>query len=150
MRIIKASTLALTLAGCLSGCAPEPSPPPVTQQQERSANLAFIACLVAADRRLDDHISDASTIALALRPSCNAQFARAFELGARGLSPYGQELYDSHADAFFLPFFGWRLPSLSVSAQRGARHENGTSPSRYWAQRGLLVPDRGVDLRRYI
>ncbi len=116
MRIIAAGTLALTLAGCLSGCASSPSPPPVTEQEKNEAAGALIACLVAADRRLDDHISDASTIALALRPSCNAQFARSFELGARDLSPYGQELYDSHADAVFL-----RVATAVVVGERAKR-----------------------------
>jgi hypothetical protein len=88
----------------------------VTEQEKNEASEAFIACLVATDRSLDDHISDASTIALALRPSCNAQFAQSFELGARGLSPYGQELYDSHADAVFL-----RMATAVVVGERAKR-----------------------------
>jgi hypothetical protein len=88
----------------------------VTEQEKNEASEAFIACLVAADRRLDDHISDASTIALALRPFCNAQFVRSFELGARGLSPYGQELYDEQADATFL-----RVATTVVVDERAKR-----------------------------
>jgi hypothetical protein len=116
VRTIAACTLALTLAGSLSDCASSPSPQPVTEQEKNEASEAFIACLVAADRRLDDHISDASTIALALRPFCNAQFVRSFELGARGLSPYGQELYDEQADATFL-----RVATTVVVDERAKR-----------------------------
>lgn len=116
MRIIAACTLASTLAGSLSGCASSPPPPPVTEQEKNEASEALIACLVAADRSLDDHISDASTIALGLRPLCNAQFVRSFELGARGLSPYGQELYDSQADAVFL-----RVATAVVVGERAKR-----------------------------
>jgi hypothetical protein len=100
--VIAASTLALTLAGSLSGCASSTPPPQVTEQERNDATEALIACLVATDRKLDDNVSDASTVALALRPFCNAKFTRSFELGGRGLSPYGQELYDKGATEVFL------------------------------------------------
>ena len=76
----------------------------MTEQEKSEVTDAFFACLVTEARRLDDHISDAGTIALSLRPFCNAQFVRSYELWGRGLSPYGQELYDEKADATFLRF----------------------------------------------
>jgi hypothetical protein len=114
VRIVAACTLALTLAGCLSGCAS--SPPPVTEQERSDATDAYMACLVAADRKLDDNRSDASTIALALRPFCAAQFARSYDLFGRNLSPVAREMYDEQADATFL-----RVATAVVLGERAKR-----------------------------
>ncbi len=44
-----------------------------TPQAQAAAN-AYAACLTEAARGLDDHISDAATIAAAIEPSCQTQF----------------------------------------------------------------------------
>jgi hypothetical protein len=41
-------------------------------------------------------------------------------------------------------FFGWRLPSSSVSVQRGGQHENGMSPSRRRQPQKVPSPEADV------
>jgi hypothetical protein len=43
-------------------------------QQRRDAAERYTDCLTRNARRLDDRVSDASTIAMAIQPSCTAEF----------------------------------------------------------------------------
>ena len=56
----------------LAGCETKQQAPPATSAEREQARSALNACLQAAARKLDDGRSEASTVALALRPSCTA------------------------------------------------------------------------------
>ena len=95
MRMIAALALGLLLAGCATG------PRQVTAQEHDAAVLAFNECLGAAARRLDDGTSEASIVALGLRPSCAAEFARSRNMFASSLSPGAQRMFHQRdAQAF--------------------------------------------------
>ena len=84
------------LCSLLIGCATKP--PEATEQEKQDANLAFLACLHAAVPALDDGVSDAGTVALALRPKCAAEFARASNAGASGGNPAAQAIFHRRYD----------------------------------------------------
>ena len=63
VRIVATCALALALAGCAAA-----KPPGATEGERNEALQAVTVCLSAAARKLDDGKSDASTIALGLRP----------------------------------------------------------------------------------
>ena len=79
MRPIEFFTAALIagsplLAGCQSALQPSPAPvdllPPTTTEQKMDALRQYRTCLVNKARSIDDHKSDAMTIANAMRGSC--------------------------------------------------------------------------------
>jgi hypothetical protein len=114
VRIIVAYTLALTITGCLSGCAS--TPPPATDQERSAALTPLISCLIASARKLDDNRSDASTIALALRSPCAAEFARSRDVFGRSLNPAARRMFDREEDASFL-----QLATTVVLGERAKR-----------------------------
>jgi hypothetical protein len=61
-----------------------------------------MSCLFANARKIDDGRSDASTIALALRPSCAAEYARSRDVYGRELNPEARRMFDREEDAQFL------------------------------------------------
>lgn len=63
---------------------PQPSYGMATNAQKQAAADAYTACLTAAARRMDDHISDAATIATAIQPGCFSQFGAWKETLERG------------------------------------------------------------------
>jgi hypothetical protein len=81
VRTIAACALALTLAACAT------NRPALSEQDRDDALLAMNACLDAAARKLDDGTSEASTIALGMRPSCAAEFARSRDVYASAMNP---------------------------------------------------------------
>jgi len=75
----------LTLAGC-------GTPAPATLSAEKDASTrAYVLCLREAAKRLDDHKSDAATIAQAALSACPTEFRRQVEAYSRGLGPDGEE-----------------------------------------------------------
>jgi hypothetical protein len=64
--------------------------------------MALDFCLRAAARKLDDGRSEASTIALGLRPSCAGEFARSRDVFGRNLNPTAREIYDQKDQAAFI------------------------------------------------
>jgi len=63
---------------------PQPSYGMATNAQKQAAADAYTACLTGAARRMDDHISDAATIAVAIQPGCFSQFGAWKESLERG------------------------------------------------------------------
>jgi hypothetical protein len=88
---------ALSLAGCAAA-----KPPAATEDERKEALQALNVCLSAAARKLDDGKSDASTIALALRPSCAAEFARSRDVFGRELNPAAARMYHRTDDDAFV------------------------------------------------
>lgn len=97
VRIIITCTLILSLAGCET----KPPAPPATSENREQVLSALNACLQAAARKLDDGRSEASTVALALRPSCAAEFGRWRDLYARSLSSQASQMYHKRDDEAF-------------------------------------------------
>jgi hypothetical protein len=112
VRIVVACTLALTLAGCAS------NPPQATDQERNEAMTALDACLHAAARKLDDGRSEASTIALGLRPSCAAEFVRSRDVYGRQLNPAARQMYDDKEQAAFI-----QIATAAVLEERARRHQ---------------------------
>jgi hypothetical protein len=97
VRIIAACTLALALADCVA------TPPPQATDQERSEVLMTLeVCLHAAAKKLDDGRSEASTVALGLRPSCAGEFARSRDIYARSLNPAAAQIFHRSDDQAFM------------------------------------------------
>ena len=112
MRIIAACALVLMLAGCVA------RPPQATDQERTEALTALEACLHAAARKLDDGRSEASTIALGLRPSCAAEFARSRDVFARHLSPAASQMYHRTDDEAFI-----QVATAAVLGERARRRQ---------------------------
>src|SRR6478735_3189936 len=97
----RADNITCTLVMLLAGCETKPPAPPATSEDREQALSALNACLQAAARKLDDGKSEASTVVLALRPSCAAEFARSRDLYARSLSSQASQLYHKMDDQTF-------------------------------------------------
>jgi hypothetical protein len=96
MRVIVACALALALAGCVTG-------PPAASVQERNDTLRTLnVCLDAAARKLDDGTSDASTIALGMRPACAGEYARSRDAYASDLNPAAARIFHRSDDQMFI------------------------------------------------
>jgi hypothetical protein len=112
MRIAAACTLALTLAGCAA------NPPQATDQERNEALTALNACLHAAARKLDDGRSEASTIALGLRPLCAAEYVRSRDVYGRHLNPAARRMYDQKEQAVFI-----QIATAVVLEERARRRQ---------------------------
>ena len=105
MRIIAACVLASTLAACalaltLAGCVAQP--PAASDEQRSDAVFILNSCLDVAAVKLDDGTSGASTIALGLRPSCAAEFARSRDVYASNLNPAAAQTFHRGDDQAFI------------------------------------------------
>ena len=107
-----------TLVTLLAGCETKPPAPPATSEDREQALSALNACLQAAARKLDDGRSEASTVALALRPSCAAEFARSRDLYARSLSSQASQMYHKMDDQTFK-----RAATNAVLEERAQRRQ---------------------------
>ncbi|WP_158816925.1 hypothetical protein [Methylocapsa sp. S129] len=76
--------VAAILALIVAGCAAEP--PPATQAEKDSSELALFTCLSSASKQLDDGRSDAGTVAIAVMGGCGREFVAVDEVQFRGLS----------------------------------------------------------------
>ena len=90
-----------TIVTLLAGCETKPPAPPATSEEREQAVVTLNACLQAAAKKLDDRKSEASTVALALKPSCAAEFARSRDLYARSLSSQQASQYHRQDDQAF-------------------------------------------------
>jgi len=79
---------------------------------------ALDACLHAAARKLDDGRSEASTIALGLRPLCAAEFVRSRDVFGRHLNPVARQMYDQKEQAAFI-----QIATAVVLDERAKRHQ---------------------------
>ena len=111
VRIIITCTLVMLLAGCET----KPQAPPATSEDREQA---LNACLRAAARKLDDGRSEASTVALALRPSCTAEFARSRDIYARSISSQASQMYHKMDDQTFK-----RAATNAVLEERAQRRQ---------------------------
>jgi len=98
LRILRVAAPCLALA--VLGCATKP--PEATDQERTEVLQAVIACLHAAAIKLDDERSEASTIALGLRPSCAAAFARSRDVYAQSMNPSAAQLFHRTDDQAFI------------------------------------------------
>jgi hypothetical protein len=112
VRIIAACILALTLGGCAT------KPPAATNQERDDAMAALDSCLHAAARKLDDGRSEASTIALGLRPSCAGEFARSRDVYGSQLNPAASQIYHRTDDQAFI-----QVATAAVLDERGKRRQ---------------------------
>jgi hypothetical protein len=70
---------------CLLGACAAPPPRAVSNAeptaQQRAATHDFIKCAITHERELDDHVSDAATVALALTNRCVEEYNAVTEVG---------------------------------------------------------------------
>jgi hypothetical protein len=74
----------------------------VSPEEENDANYALVACLHTAAQRLDDRRSDASAVALGLRPACAGEFARFRQIAGRNLNPAARQIFRRNDDQSFM------------------------------------------------
>lgn len=110
----------------LAGCATHPVP--ATKAQIDESLTAYIGCLDAAARLLDDGKSEPLSIAPAVRGSCRVEFTRSVDLESQGLNARARLMFRQRAepridDAVFAV--------LMVRKERAARptHSDHPAPS---------------------
>jgi hypothetical protein len=90
MKSSAVSVFALTLAACAPSMPPglpNPPPQPVNTDAMAATTLAYNACLDRNAARLDDHKSDAATIAEAIQADCFAEGEAVLVAFAQGIAP---------------------------------------------------------------
>jgi hypothetical protein len=76
----------------LWGCA-ETAAPAATVAEKDAATKNYLTCLHRAATAADDHMSDASTIAVAIRGMCSDEFSSSREVFSRGMSPGARAIF---------------------------------------------------------
>ena len=119
----RAYLIGLTAAAGLIGHMSAASQPNVSQKapaESPDAQGAFVACLAGAAARVDDHQSDASTIAAAILPSCSAEGARAAEAYSEDMNPAARAIFmEKVANGALMP-----LAVNAVLQERRSAHPN--------------------------
>jgi hypothetical protein len=113
VRIVAALALTLMLADCAA------NQPAVSEQDRDNALLTLNACLDAAARKLDDGTSEASTIALGMRPSCAGEFARSRDVYASNLNPAAAQIFHRSDDQDFI-----QVATAAVLTERANRRQH--------------------------
>lgn len=80
------STVGIALLLLTACTAPVPPETPATSAEKATASHVYLACLFAAADKIDDHTSDATTIARAIIGGCQAEFMRWEGLELKGES----------------------------------------------------------------
>lgn len=70
--MIRVSVVAIALA--LAGCAAQPQVPKFTDEQQKTFSQQYGRCIAENVATLDDHSSDARTIAIAVAATCYPQY----------------------------------------------------------------------------
>jgi hypothetical protein len=112
VRIIAALAIALMVAGCIA------SAPVATDRQRDDALLTLNTCLDTAARKLDDGTSEASTIALGMRPACAREFAWSRDVYASNLNPAAAQIFHRSDDQAFI-----QLATAAVLSERATRRQ---------------------------
>jgi len=89
-------TTAIILALCLGvqNCAPVTEPrSSINPVEENGLSEAYLLCLIRAAIRIDDRVSDATTIARAILPACSTERRNLQDLYTRGMSDEAQIVY---------------------------------------------------------
>lgn len=78
--------------------------PPASEQERTEKITAVVVCLRDNARKLDDHRSDAATVAQALRPACDAAWHALDKFYDRPLSPAERRIYEQKNAELFLQY----------------------------------------------
>lgn len=94
--------VALLAAGCSSAPRqpPQPQQPRASSAQMQAVLIPYMNCLARAEPTMDDGVSDARSIAAALRDSCPAQFMSVLGLMVQGYTPNQQRLIAADSAQF--------------------------------------------------
>lgn len=84
------AVLLLALAGCATASS---------EDEKTAAIQAYVACMRAAANQLDDGISDAASIGLAVRGQCASAELRELQAWTAGMTYAGRESFRIKADA---------------------------------------------------
>lgn len=68
----------------LQACASHPSPAPATDTERHQAQHDFFKCAIVHETEVDDGVSDASTVALALTNRCIREYAAVTDIWFKG------------------------------------------------------------------
>lgn len=93
--------LILVLAVLCSACLPAP-PRPASEESINAAQLDYIRCMDAAAKALDDHRSDASTIAMGVSAMCRPEFNRSVDLVGQQFAPEPKLMFKRKAESHHL------------------------------------------------
>lgn len=89
-----AVSVCLLLCACVSG-----GPPPATSQEGEAAQTKWLDCMIQAAIRLDDHRSDASTVAMAVASACAKEYVASAETYTRGMTLGAAAIFNSKAES---------------------------------------------------
>ncbi len=104
-------SLLLVLAGCTTSTAP-----PASKEEQDQAGRAFLACLDRSIPQIDDRVSDAITIAIALvNGPCSQASGAVLEVFSRDLSPLARKKFYDH------PYSVYQLAMEAVLRHRARR-----------------------------
>ncbi len=102
-------------AALLAACATT-APPAASEQERTEAMIAYMACLHVNARKLDDHRSDAATIAIGLRSVCADSFLKSLETYSRQMNPVARRMFMNKAEDSFI-----RQATTAVLDERASR-----------------------------
>jgi hypothetical protein len=68
----------------LQACASNPSPAPATDTERQQAQHDFFKCAIVHETEVDDGVSDASTVALALTNRCIREYTAVTDIWFKG------------------------------------------------------------------
>lgn len=84
--------IVLILAGCV---------PPPTTEERHSAVKTTMLCMQVAAKRLDDHLSDATTIAVGILGACDLEVRRLEATASQGMDFEGYQTVKRRLNEFF-------------------------------------------------
>jgi hypothetical protein len=93
--MMKSAIAALVSSVLVCGCATRPA---ATDAEKTLAMQDFVACSYETAKRLDDGMSDAATIALAVEPNCRSQFQKTKDLQAQAMNLETSRMFNAKAD----------------------------------------------------
>lgn len=90
----------MSLLLALAACTTTPRLPPASEEEQSASVARFVACLNKNAPKLDDRVSDASTIASALIDGpCAVEFAASKETYTRNMTERERIVFEANATA---------------------------------------------------
>jgi hypothetical protein len=97
MSLQRSLHILIIASACVAGCSSAPQAIEATEQEKDDAATAWISCLAASAEDMDDGISDASTVAVAVAAMCHSEFLASRETFSRGMNAPTRTMFERGA-----------------------------------------------------